>query len=96
MPKNTCTDLVYIYTTCVLYCFSLCTFYIKLGKPQHLSVIVKDTKTEDETNILKYKINGVMQMVNPTSFQSRGLTTGEMFNRKGEVRCCISRLTPIK
>lgn len=34
-------------------------------------------------------------MVTPTSFQSRGLTTGEMFNRKGEVRCFIP-FTPIK
>lgn len=31
-----------------------------------------------------------MQMVNLTASQSRGLATGEMFNRKGEVRILLT------
>ena len=68
-----------------LVCVQSCMF--KLSKPQHLSVIAKETKSPDETNI--HNNFALMQMVNLTASQSRGLATGEMFNRKGEVRCCI-------
>ncbi|KAG2297671.1 hypothetical protein Bca52824_044340 [Brassica carinata] len=35
-------------------------------------------------------------MVNPTSFQSRGLTTGEMFNRKGELVVSLTQEALLK